>query len=247
MEKRATTWIQRFVGVMIACACFFAAWVSLIPFAYRSFIVVVWPVIPVVLVGIGALLRWDRSKGLRRWVWRICVLLTVAMLCLFLLIKGVAEIPLQQEPEIILILGCQVDPDGPSPMLQRRCDKGYELAQQYPDAVVITSGWKGPGDADVEADSMRDYLLEKGLDASRIRTEDQSQNTYQNIRNSLPLIDGRHTVIVTDDFHLMRSRLLAYRLGLQAEVAASSTSSWRGLRFWFREMPSLLLAFIQTN
>lgn len=57
-----------------------------------------------------------------------------------------------------------------------------------------------------EAYIMRDYLLENNVDSLDIILEDKSRNTYENIYNSINLIDRESVVLlITSDFHIKRA------------------------------------------
>lgn len=49
--------------------------------------------------------------------------------------------------------------------------------QEHPDRTVIVSGGQGPDEAYTEASVMARYLIEHGVDASRIIEEDKASNT----------------------------------------------------------------------
>ena len=61
---------------------------------------------------------------------------------------------------------------------------------------------------------MYDYLTEHGVEPERIWQEDQSHNTWQNVRYTLALLEekGADTsagvVLVSSGFHLTRARML---------------------------------------
>ncbi len=68
---------------------------------------------------------------------------------------------------------------------------------------------------------MKDYLIKNGIDKNRIIEEDKSTNTYENFKYSKLKIE-KHSQgklsdlkvkIVTTDFHVLRSKILAYRNG----------------------------------
>ena len=58
---------------------------------------------------------------------------------------------------------------------------------------------------------MKKYLISKGIDENNILIENKSTNTYQNIKNSLELINDENAniSIATTNYHLFRSLLLS--------------------------------------
>ena len=93
-----------------------------------------------------------------------------------------------------------------------------------------------------EAEAMRRYLVEKGVDGSRLILEDRSTDTYENIRNSFALMGDNNLKIcvVTSDFHLLRAKMLAYKQGRQ--VGGLSAPAYLPLipNYHVREMMAVL-------
>ena len=55
---------------------------------------------------------------------------------------------IQGEPQLMVILGCQVKPWGPSILLQDRLDKALDYLEEHPDVQVVVSGGQGKISAD---------------------------------------------------------------------------------------------------
>lgn len=55
--------------------------------------------------------------------------------------------------------------------------------------MVVVSGGRGPGEDISEADAMEQYLIEQGVAENRIRKEDQSVSTRENLSFSRRFID----------------------------------------------------------
>ena len=110
-----------------------------------------------------------------------------------------------EKANVIVVLGCQVKGERPSRMLRRRLDAAIMAMNDNPDTLCIVSGGKGDDEKISEALAMKNYLLEKGMDSDRIIMEDKSTSTYENIQNSLKILDelgmSHDMTIVTDGFH----------------------------------------------
>ena len=109
----------------------------------------------------------------------------------------------------------------------------------------MPSGGQGPDEVMPEAEAMRRYLLEKGVPAAAIRTEDRSRNTYQNMEYSKTLI-GKATpnakvVYATTNYHVFRSGVWASLAGLPAEGVGSRTKWWYWPNAFMRECAGLLM------
>ena len=131
----------------------------------------------------------------KRWpLWRKAVLAlllagALAFGALFGAVMYGAYDHIQGEPRLMVILGCQVKPWGPSILLQDRLDKALDYLEEHPDVQVVVSGGQGPDEPTTEAQAMYDYLVEYGVEPERIWQEDQSHNTWQNVRYTLALLE----------------------------------------------------------
>ena len=158
------------------------------------------------------------------------------------------------EPRIMIILGCQVKPWGPSVLLQDRLNKALDYLETHPDTVVVVSGGQGADEPTTEAVAMRDYLTERGFPAEQILLEEQSFNTLQNLRFSMELLEAEgydvtgEVAVVSNGFHLARVRLLWKRLcgsneGLTTLAAPSSHAPSR-LKMYVREPLALAKSYL---
>ncbi|MBL1230668.1 YdcF family protein [Enterococcus sp. BWB1-3] len=184
------------------------------------------------------------------------VLAVIVILCsiyigsiFFLILKGTKEIP-AAEPDTILILGAQVRGQSketayPSTVLKERLNTAISYIDENPQAVIIVCGGQGSDEPDSEANVMAGYLIANGVSSSRIIREDQSTRTKENITNALEKRDLGKTVIVTSDFHIYRSKLLANRLGIEelSGLPAKSESSVTA-RMYAREIIALSYAVL---
>ena len=153
--------------------------------------------------------------------------------------------------DYILILGCRFRADGTlTPLLQGRVDRALEFwrAQKRRtgrEAVLMPSGGQGPDEVMPEAEAMRRYLLEKGVPAAAIRTEDRSRNTYQNMEYSRALIEaekpGARVAYATTNYHVFRSGVWAGLAGLPSEGMGSPTKWWYWPNAFMRECAGLIL------
>lgn len=121
------------------------------------------------------------------------------------------------EDTVFIVYGAGLREDKPGTVLRRRLDKTVELMNEKPQSICIVSGGKGADEPVSEAEAMKTYLTEQGIDENRITLEDKSHNTIENIVNSFEIIDGKyknHTVVsVSNSFHIPRIELICSRLG----------------------------------
>ena len=158
------------------------------------------------------------------------------------------------EPKIMVILGCQVKPWGPSVLLQDRINKAADYLKEHPDVIVVASGGQGPDEPMTEALAICNALVEQGIDGGRILQEDRSNNTNQNLRYSMALLEenGYDTdsgiVVVSNGFHLTRVRMLWVRIHGNDEnlstLAAPSSHVPSRYKMYIREPIALVKSFI---
>ena len=126
------------------------------------------------------------------------------------------------EFDCAIVLGAKVNSDGsPSPALARRVAHAVDLARAGRVGHLLMSG--GPVNHPVpEAHVMRDLAIAAGLAAGRVHVEECSRDTIGNARHCLPIIAAQgwgRLVVVTDSFHLPRTRLIFAAHGLTASAS----------------------------
>ena len=97
---------------------------------------------------------------------------------------------------------------------------------------------------------MRDYLIDRGIDESRILTEPESKNTKENMEISKKLIDAKKddVVIVSNNFHIFRAKALAKKAGIANISAIPAKSNTLYLpNNMFREFLGVIKDFLFGN
>ena len=99
---------------------------------------------------------------------------------------------------------------------------------------------------------MYDYLTERGVEPDRLLLEDQAANTAENFARSKPLLYeagvdvARDTVaVVTNDFHIARSELIAAREGYGDTAGIPAPLPWPHLtvNYYLREAFAMVKTF----
>ena len=181
---------------------------------FGSWFFLIWGVMGIGCLGISGVFAsgiWERLPGAVRGTASV---LFAAGLLFFLLIEGliVSCFWKKGEPglDYLVVLGAQMRENGPSKALRLRLDAAYDYLQENPDTLVIVSGGQGSNEPVSEAQGMQDYLVGRGIALERIRMEDRSRNTVENLRFSKELMEeGASVGIVTNNFHLYRAIHLA--------------------------------------
>lgn len=144
--------------------------------------------------------------------------------------------------EYAIILGAKVNGKIPSLSLQYRINSALQYATEHPHVKLILSGGQGPGEDITEAEAMKRFLLENGIEEGRLLLEPASTSTYENIRFSVKLIPDSvdRVTIITSDYHLARARKAADKLGFQTDVVVAKTPKVVEKKLKARERLALL-------
>lgn len=198
-------------------------------------------------------------KDCRRpwWIKALLDMVLVGVLCFGSLFGAVmygSYDHINGNPQIMVILGCQVKPWGPSILLQDRLDKALDYLEDHPDMTVVVSGGQGPDEHVTEARAMADYLMEQGVEEERILLEEASHNTVQNLRYTARLLEEegydmeQDIVVVSNGFHLTRVRMLFERIWGGDEnlstLAAPSSHVPSRIKMYIREPLALVKSFV---
>ena len=197
-----------------------------------------------------------KRKKCPRWLKIILILILAGALAFFALLGAVlwgSHDQIHGEPEVMVILGCQVKPWGPSTLLQDRLDAALDYLEEHPDMTVAVSGGQGKDEPTSEAQAMYDYLTQHGVDGERILLEDRSHNTLQNLRYTRELLENEgydvdaDMILVSNGFHLTRARMLWGRVwdgGSLSTLAAPTSHLPSRLKMYIREPLALVKSFI---
>lgn len=156
------------------------------------------------------------------------------------------------EPQVMILLGCQVKEDGPSILLRDRLDEALNYLEDHPNLTVVVSGGQGPDEPTSEAQAMADYLIANGVDGEKVLLETASHNTAQNFAYSKKQMDEAQIdysdgiLVVSNGFHLTRARMLAQRAGFgEVYTLAAPTSHLPSrLHMYIREPLALVKSFV---
>jgi uncharacterized SAM-binding protein YcdF (DUF218 family) len=149
--------------------------------------------------------------------WLVCICAVV--------IAGRAD----QHPksDAIIVLGAAQYAGRPSPVLQARLNHAAELWRMGVAPLLVLTGGVGTGDTTSEAEVGRRYLRAGGIPDSAIVFERVGRTTGQSLHAASAILRDRHltrAVLVSDPFHALRLRILAFRHGFHAVTSPTRTS-----------------------
>ena len=107
--------------------------------------------------------------------------------CLFLQI-----IPHKRDFDYVIIHGSGLKKDGTvTKLLKDRCDKAIEVYRKDPTPpILVPSGGQGADEVCSEAKAIKNYLLSQGIPEEKIKMEDKSTTTWENLKFSKMLIES---------------------------------------------------------
>ena len=136
-----------------------------------------------------------------------------------------------QNVDCIIVLGCQVHPDGnPSIMLNDRIQRGVELYKLGVSQKIIMSGDHGQAEYD-EVNAMKQTAIDLGVDSSDVFMDHAGFSTYETVYRAKEIFGAKRVVIVTQQYHLYRAVYIAKQLGLEAYGVNSDFHEFRGQIF----------------
>ena len=147
--------------------------------------------------------------------------------CLFLQI-----IPHKRDFYYVIIHGSGLKKDGTvTKLLKDRCDKAIEVYRKDPTPpILVPSGGQGADEVCSEAMAIKNYLLSQGIPEEKIKMEDQSTTTWENLKFSKMLIEsfpGRHYVaLVTSNYHVYRALRYCSKLNFSCTGIGSRVASY---------------------
>ena len=206
-----------------------------------------------VCCGIGTVLgRWaEISRRGRLWkrFFCFCAAAAAAVFCVteVCIVRAGQQTEEECPAAAVIVLGAGVQGKTPSMALQSRINRAAEYLSAHPELPAVLSGGQGADEEISEAQAIYQGLTEKGIAPERLYLEDQSRSTAENFRYAAEElrrlgIDPSITeiAVVTNDFHMFRSRFLAEAAGVRmVSVPAKLPLRWLSANCAVREFFAL--------
>ncbi|MGN1051561.1 MAG: YdcF family protein [Acutalibacteraceae bacterium] len=159
------------------------------------------------------------------WIFgRICICifgLYAVVISAFMIGASLIE---PTEKATAIVLGAKVRGTTPSLSLEGRIDGAVSYLSKKPHSYAVLSGGKGDDEDISEALCMYKEITDKGVKENRLYIEDKSTDTKENIENSYKIIaesgKNKSLAIVSDNYHQLRARLIARKLGIRGKIGA---------------------------
>ena len=217
------------------------------------------------LVGLAAVLvlelllgRWAKVSKTGRLCRRIfqtaLTLVLVPLICIEIYVINVGSSdPSALPADAVVVLGAGVNGTQPSLSLYTRLTAALDYLEENPDVPVVLTGGLGYGEEITEARCMYDWLTARGVDPARLIMQEQAGNTAENFAFSKELLEEQGidpaenlVAVVTNDFHIARSRLIAARQGYGHAFGVPAKLPWRHLEvnYYLRESFAMVKTWI---
>lgn len=188
-----------------------------------------------------------------KWVRVLLKALVIVGVISFIIIEGIIIFSSTSEEtarvDYLVILGAGLNGKELSLALQSRVEKGLEYLKRNPDISVVVSGGQGLGEEITEAEAMKKYLVDRGIKEDRIIKEEKSTSTMENFKYTKEILfkyksEGIRVLIVTNDFHMFRAKMLAKRNGFISYGIPSKTPWSILLSCYIREYFAIVKSLI---
>ena len=217
------------------------------------------------LVGLAAVLvlelllgHWAKASKTGRLCRRIfqtaLTLVLVPLICIEIYVINVGSSdPSALPADAVVVRGAGVNGTQPSLSLYPRLTAALDYLEENPDVPVVLTGGLGYGEEITEARCMYDWLTARGVDPARLIMEEQAGNTAENFAFSKELLEEQGidpaenlVAVVTNDFHIARSRLIAARQGYGHAFGVPAKLPWRHLEvnYYLRESFAMVKTWI---
>lgn len=187
-------------------------------------------------------------KILRGVLLSVLALVVVYSGVLYSFIRGAEENLPEEDNTTLVVLGCKLYGNIPSPMLYQRIYTAYQYLNDHPRSACVVSGGQGDGETITEGLAMKNRLVDLGIDAGRIYVEENSFDTVENLTNSIKIIEReklpQRITIVTDGYHQFRAQFRARQLGYDSAGLPAPTNKDLEDTYYVREIFACTAMFL---
>ncbi len=170
---------------------------------------------------------------------------------------AVLQIKPDLDRDYVVILGCSISKKGKLlPLLKGRVNRAIRFVweQEWKEektAFYVPSGGQGRDEIMSEGSAMELYLLSHGAEEEEVFPEKESKNTFENLVFSKRIIEGlkenAKVAVVTTNYHVLRSGMLAMRAGLNAQIIGSETKWFFWPNAFFREIVAIFFMHLRVH
>lgn len=176
-------------------------------------------------------------------------LISEIILVSFIAVYGVYD-NISYDEDAVIVLGAGIRGDKVTLPLKMRLDKAIEYHKKNPEALIVVSGGQGFQETVTEAYAMEKYLIDNGVDKSKIIKEEKSTSTGENMAFSKVILDDAlkkdySVVVITNNFHILRAASIAKSAGFKGVTHMHAGLQWYNLLpCYLRESLAVLKMFV---
>ena len=141
-----------------------------------------------------------------------------------------------QASDVIIVMGAAEYRGKPSPVLKRRLDHAVELYRKRLAPFIMTTGGPGGDPSYTEGGVGRTYLMDRGVPAEAIIVENKGDSTAWSLSAASEILrrmDLRTCIIVSDGYHIFRTRRILEQAGFRAVGSPREAGESKPLREWW--------------
>lgn len=195
--------------------------------------------------------RW--KKRILKWLTGSIAFGSVVIIAIILRVQLpsipylVDEASLPLHPDVVMILGGGIKPDGtPNDALTDRLIVGERVSKLTQAPMLLTGDdgqFRGP-----EIAGMHKWLLDRGVSPDRIVIDGEGYRTYESCKRAAELFNLKKMVIITQRFHIGRAIYLCHSFDIESYGVTSDLQPYRSI-VWFtvRDMLASVKAWSDIN
>ena len=130
--------------------------------------------------------------------------------------------------DVIVVMGAAQYDGVPSNLLEMRLQQGLVLWKEGRAPLIALTGGKQSGDRFTEAAAGRRWLVDRGVPAKAIVSEDVGQSTWQSLSQLAPVLREKNVetaIVVSSYWHVQRAELILRQLDFAAVASPVSGDS----------------------
>ena len=169
-------------------------------------------------------------NNLKRFLVFGFIIAIISFFSIQLLIFSAIKDASKQPCDYLLVLGGGLRETKPTLALQARLKRSVKYFNNHPGIKkIIVSGGQGPFSTLPEAEVMKRFLVQHGIEGEKIIPENKASSTMENLKftkqilSKLNFSSQDRITVITSEFHLWRTQFLADRNGLQIQTVPAQT------------------------
>ncbi len=162
----------------------------------------------------------------------ICILLFIIVFALIILLFPNNHNLIDYD--YLIVLGNKLVNNSMSDILKNRLDLLIDCFNKTKSKIIVSGGITNNNSIS-EADVMKNYLIENGVDERQIIIEDKSKTTIENIINCKEIVGDSKSLLISSNYHLLRIKIITNKCGLNVEMLGSKTPFFQLLKHLLSE------------